>query len=91
MLSIGPETSLPISCEPASDTYPVPDESSTKLYTLISPKSISVLASHLGLFFPTAVFPLESPAKEYAFLLYSCCPQFNCFDNIDQVTQIIHF
>jgi hypothetical protein len=57
-----PEISLPISDEPDLGSYPETDESNTRFYPPVLPKSTSVLASHLGLFLAAALFPLQIPA-----------------------------
>jgi len=49
-------------------------------------KSISVIASHLSPFLPTAFFLFNVPTKQYAFLLYPFCPKFNRFYYTDQGT-----
>ena len=86
---MGSEISLPFSYEPISGPCSKPDKSSTELCTIILTKSISVIASHLSLFLPTAFFSFDVPAKQYAFPLYPFCPKFNPFYYIDQGTQII--
>ena len=88
-LFMGSEISLPFSYESASGSCSEPDKSSTELYTLISTKSISVIASNLSWFLPSAFFSFDVPAKHYAFLLYPFCPKFNRFYYTDQGTQII--